>query len=221
MVQKANTMQGVWKNRLGGWNHKNQNRKKQTRKHMLKDKGEFLNIHSEELDSVKIYGEMKIELNTSKKSSPHTKLVDVQYVEFERYALFGGSHKKHILAYFSDGWIDYYTDRPILFRWSKISPQKILFKKELVIDKDDKPISPIKDIPFILYSGGESIHIFGKPVEKWKINTFYRHTRIRSKIKKIANSKDRIRVRNWISNKCWDSEIKTHSLGKSILWEVW
>ena len=35
-------MQGKWKNNVGGWNHKDSKRKKQTRNHLLKDRGLYL-----------------------------------------------------------------------------------------------------------------------------------------------------------------------------------
>lgn len=35
-------MNGLWKETVGGWNHKDSKRKRQTRKHLLRDKGRAL-----------------------------------------------------------------------------------------------------------------------------------------------------------------------------------
>ncbi len=38
--------------------------------------------------------------------------------------------------------------------------------------------------------------------------------------RKLSISKDRRIQRDWIKNECWENEIPTHKLSKSILWEI-
>lgn len=38
--------------------------------------------------------------------------------------------------------------------------------------------------------------------------------------RKLAISKDRRIQRDWIKNECWENEIPTHKVSKSILWEI-
>ena len=82
-------MQGLWKNELSGWNHKNTKRKKQNFNHFLKDKIKGIYKNSDEIrsnsnklkeDSPYVNKFYKIENPNTKVFNKHT----VKYIQFKR-----------------------------------------------------------------------------------------------------------------------------------------
>jgi hypothetical protein len=90
-------------------------------------------------------------------------------------------------------------------------------KVELDWEAAKKEDEKIRD--FNLYN--QTIFLYGKPINKgsfWK--TYWNDGRRRKYGQKMAHSKDRVNVRQYISNEDWDDEVKTHCYSKSIEWYV-
>ena len=58
-------------------------------------------------------------------------------------------------------------------------------------------------------------------IEDYKLKQSKIPNNLQKKVyKKIVTSKNRRIQRDWIKNECWENEIPTHKLSKSILWEI-
>jgi len=206
-------MNGLWKENLGGWNHKGQKRKKQKRKHTIRDRARAL-LKVQERKDIGIWEEGEVEFKKPEKIFKNNFYIEIWRVKFLK-----SDYSKYIYrdAYFwNNCWYNEYTDEPI--HYSFVKKVDFLYATELVFDK---PIE-IKENPFRGYSFyvSTTTFIFGKPLPNWKKWTLYNDGRRRKFAQKQAHSKDRAKLREWISKGDWDSEIKTHALSKSILWEV-
>lgn len=206
-------MKGLWKENLGSWNHKDTKRKKQTRKHTLKD-----NIKVLIKEEINYYKEGECELVLPKPVYEDCGVVEVWNVMFSKYEYFFDYSKPRRAYYIPQlGWFDDYTNNSIDKPFHK--------KVELVGKKFVKYPRPIKVKSGyrknILTFGGE-VFLYGKPlpVDYWRMFGF-RSTRRRKWIQRYVNKKERRAVRDWVTKADWNREIPTHSLSKSIAWMVW
>lgn len=84
-------MQGLWKESIGGWNHKDTKRKKQTRKNTLRDKGKaLLNVY----DSHR-HGGKKVDPNIFREEG----LVDIEVTTKNKSPIYDVIAKKYSISY--------------------------------------------------------------------------------------------------------------------------
>ena len=67
-----------------------------------------------------------------------------------------------------------------------------------------------------------SIYIYGKPLptDFFHMYGFY-STRRKKFVKRFANRRTRLRIKEWLIKGDYDTTHKNHSLEKSILWEIY
>ncbi len=218
-------MNGTWKDDVSGWNNKDTRRKKQTRKTYLKDRGLYLSRkeplgivryestveHIEEEYKYKRSGFVetwKIEVETFVRSITNWNSIFVQNI---------CSTNIRTAYNFNGVWYDEYTNEIIKGTVKKLD---FLWKKEIEIDQPKK-VPKRRNWVWSRYSSSNKMFINNKPVESWFRWTWYDDGKRRKVAQKIANSKDKTALRNWIAKEDWDAEIKTHALSKSIAWEVY
>ena len=84
-------MQGLWKENLGGWNHKDTKRKRQSRKNTLRDKGRaLLNVY----DSYR-HGSKKVNPNIFREEG----VVDVEIINKNKPPVYQSIVKKYNISY--------------------------------------------------------------------------------------------------------------------------
>ena len=222
-------MNGTWKENVSGWDRKGNKRKKQSRKHTLKDKVKPLirkfHYNEEYNDTIWIEGDanyIKPEKYIYKKSG----FIETWSIEVSRYIgqkvcedyLLSEYSYNNRVAYqtIDDKWYDEYTNEPIDGIVKKLH---FKYKEEVTFDE------PVK-----IYVGtwsrkpstDETIFIYGKPITDNYTNQYgFWSARRRKWIQTSAHRKDRALLRQYISNSDWNKDVKTHPLSKSISWEVW
>jgi len=226
-------MQGTWKENIQGWNTKDSKRKKQSRKHTLKDRAKWHIKHTRwnrNQDSAATYveGSSKKEIylvENRRQFKVEVWTIDVDNYDYKKTlksirfrrvpeGFFKGNTK---IAYEWRGfWYDYYTAKPY----------RGLIKKLNKIDEEfvewDKHIPKYEEVEFELGAEVETIYLYNKPIPVDYYNMFgFYTTRRRKFVQKMVNKMDRARVREWVSRENWDTEIKTHALSKSIAWEIY
>ena len=157
-------MNGLWKEKLGGWNHKDSKRKKQTRNNMYRDRGRQL-IHA-----------------------------------------FDGYNRVNL------------ADETV-FRIEKA--QRITYDAGNYVSPYSGELIPSKMVTRDFTHRSDKKFMYGKYLPNWKWYTFFGDGKRRGIAQRYANSKDRLRLREWIQKGDWDKDIPTHYLSKSIAWEVW
>jgi hypothetical protein len=240
-------MNGLWKENISGWNNKDTKRKKQTRKHYLRDKGRLINnnfgrFSKKNLKNDSIYrveNEQEILYNRYEsmdiKKYAEVFKISLVYYELDENYIEDKNREVHKELYV-------YTD-PNEYHYSKVFYEETS-KKELneylglyftqkyniteiketgrKVETDWEILKEKYDIDTThLFWTTEKIFMYNKPLSDWKLNSFYCDGKRRKYAQKIAHSKDRQNLRYWLSKEDWDAEIKTHALSKSILWEVW
>lgn len=265
-------MQGLWKEDIGGWNHKDTRRKKQTRNNTIRDKGRILlkvygsswRKRSKKTDE-KIYrreNEMVIETpvdNTPLVKTTFAYKARVEFVSHYKEEYYSLNHNidgeiitkeymrwvpvrsyKTMMIYFDDNlvkksWRDsiYYaydlkTREPLwkIFRLKnpfarmiEITSKKITnIEVKLDWEKLEEKREKSRFSDFNSWYCKE--YLYGKLLPDWKRYTLYNDGRRRKYGQKMAHSKDRMRVKTWINNRNWDTEISTHCYSKSISWWV-
>lgn len=220
-------MQGLWKNSVGGWNHKDSKRKTQKRKHVIRDKGRaLLNVdrrrrRKDENDGcVSIRYEGEVVFTPPAKVYKQSGWIEYWNVRIGKYGwcgAFATTEKVFQAVRHERGgaWCDAYTYE-VLPNQNEIVPLILLEKEEV---EYTNPIDVSKSW-WHRSSNDELTFVYNKPLydfERWRL---YNDGRRRKHGQNIAHSKDRASVRKWISNGDWDAEIDTHALSKSISWWV-
>lgn len=226
-------MNGLWKESVGGWNHKDTKRKKQKRKHTIRDKGRGT------LKAAKRY-------SLSNRIYREEGLVDVTYVEKKEYfytaKLYRGTFYypkvdetgnfiknkygnqeyvyKTIVYYFDD------NDKSFKDRDGKVLFTELVQKQKInmrVLINVDLNIN-VKLYPVIsretktlrnVWMGSSKEYLYNKLVLSTDIKQLYRDWS-RKWARTYANRLTRNRVKQWIRNADFDKEIKNHSYEKSI-----
>jgi len=62
--------------------------------------------------------------------------------------------------------------------------------------------------------------IYGKPLSSWKMMTFFNDGKRRKFAQNRANRMDRRNIKTWLNKHDISLEVKTHTLSKSIAWEL-
>jgi len=229
-------MNGTWKENISGYDRKGNKRRKQSRKHTLKDKAKWHikhTIYSKQTNnklSNKTYIEGNVEFIPAMVKNHKELYVDVWTVDVDNYdysktldeycflppaGYFEGNNK--IAFEYNNAWYDIYTHTYIK---GIIKPLNKIDTIYLNWD-ENKP----KIVEYKGYCGvdtKETIYLYNKPlsVKFWNIYGFY-STKARKYAQKKVNHIDRQNVRTYISESNWDKEIKTHALSKSIAWEIY
>ena len=207
-------MQGKWKNNVGGWNHKDSKRKKQTRNHLLKDRGLYLSRKEPE-EVVRFESDVEIVQDTITK---HGESKTIYKIRIDKY---GEEYSERVAWYYghikyNPEWYDAYTGKRI-YTW--------VHQGISIIGVAWQEYTHFKE-PRVHGLGYRGVYtktlmfIYNKPVQDWKRWTFYGDGKRRKYAQNQANSMDRQKLRTWINKKDWDSEMKTHVLSKSVAWEV-
>jgi len=226
-------MNGTWKENVGGY-HKDCKRKKQSRKHTLKDKAKWHIRHSgigyrntiPKNTPTKIEGDVVI---TPRKILRKKELyVDVYVINVDDYnyieilgedfcvppqGFFEGKTK--IAFKYNNNYFDIYTKEIII---GLIKPLSKIDTIYLDWDEEDTYITERVYKPSIK----ETIFLYGKPLPKkyWNIFGFWT-TKARKYAQNKAHRMDRRNTKTFIKKGDWDAEIKTHCLSKSIAWEIY
>jgi hypothetical protein len=221
-------MKGTWKENVGGYTKDNK-RKKQSRKHTLKDCAKWHISHTDsyregkESPSTILNGDVEIQ----GKTIPAKKqwIINIYSIDVDNYnykektpddvfeGFFEGNNR---VAYEYHGkFYDIYDNSEIQ---GKIKILNLIDTEYIDWDKD------LPDIKERVWKPATktTIFLYGKPLpaDYWNMFGFY-SSRARKYWQKAVNKMDRQRVREYISNEDWDIDVKTHALSKSIDWEIW
>lgn len=210
-------MKGAWKNNIGGYNLKNQKRKKQTYKHMLRDNGKQIfknrdkvteNLYREENVNECIYtlnGEYPDKYPVY--DSAEAWVVEQEGVKYSVY-----NHPKK-------GFLDFYTHKPVKLENSEYSPPITLIK--YLGDVEIKDIDWSYELKERKYRIGynQKEFVYGKLTHKKSIN--FDDGKRRKIAQKFAHRRDRRLLKAFINEGDWDKEVKTHPTSKSIAYDVW
>lgn len=225
-------MQGIWKEKISGYK-KDCKRKKQSRKHTLKDKFKALNkkfiikdieneiVHDEANNFVVIQDEI-----ITKQSG----WVETWKIEVLRYIRdIPSSSGMYLYPEYSVSirtayqigaqWYDEYDNTEI--NGDLINKLDFLYKEEVKFEE----VLKVKKYRSSWRPNFESkIFIYGNPIpKKYKKIFGLRATKRRKYAQKMANRKTRARLKVWLSKKDYNQEIeiKNHVLEKSIAWEIY
>jgi len=227
-------MNGTWKENIAGWNLKDCKRKKQTRKHTLKDKAKWHIKHSDigwkakkGSSRTKIEGAIEYIPDTVKvKKELYVPVFVVDVDNYNYTETLGDDYRVKPEGFFEgnnrtafryrNAWYDIYT-------YEKIEGIiKPLNEIDTIYLPWDENLQDTEDRSYYRASTTETVFLYGKPlpVDFWKIFGFW-STKGRKYAQKKANRADRMAIKTWLGNKDISKEIKTHALSKSIAWEIW
>jgi hypothetical protein len=213
-------MKGTWKENLGGWNHKDSKRKKQTRKHLLRDNGRYYSMHDEDCKSCRI--ESEVEVNAIYETK-HGETKNIYKIKINKWF---DSYSTRVAYVYGDPfglyghyarWYDAYTEAYIDEHSKRIEVLGLAWQE---YTHYDEPRTITKGYS---YSGrgwsDELLFVHNKPYYQWE-----RYNRFRDYPRKWAqkevNRSNRAKVKQYIKNGDWDKEIKLHSCTKSIAWMI-
>jgi hypothetical protein len=182
-------MKGLWKETLGGYNHKGDKRKTQSRKHHIKDNFNFL-INKYYKDK---RANILAEIENITKHSANIEVFDllVTNVDSTKYCVIQGYQQVDMS---NDIWYNINTNEPItdiILEVTKTYNKYICFKENVNISyvhRDNSNIVRIKN---------SYIFIYGKPyvnIQRLSIC----EVKSRKPYQNIANRKSRQRVKEWI-----------------------
>lgn len=231
-------MQGLWKEDISGWDRKGNKRKKTTRNHNIKDRALSIMKNFEENEDLttNCRKRYKPEILTSSTIVEHTytgsfyntKTSYPEYVQIWKIRYFYGKENESVVCEaFLDG------------REWKMRDKQTVRNAHSISFKDDydsfvEKIRPIeifkpdwskertynKKVTVSLSSDGTTM-LWGKPLLDWKRWTLFNDGKRRKYAQQTAHRADRAITRAWITKGKWDTEMKTHALSKSILWEIY
>jgi len=227
-------MQGTWKENIGGWNAKGYKRKKQTRKNTIKDKGRAILRNFSEENDIRVgrKSDDTILTNSSitKYISYHSnKVISLPKTVklFKIRVWIEEENDKYISypfrAYFFNGeWFDEHNIKVFnnigsaLIKYSHVEKIKLIGLFNPIQNDNKKKEDKIS----ISYFAEGTTYLYGKPLPDYQRYKLYGYGKRRKIAQGIANSSDRVAIRDFISKFDWDKEIKTHALSKSIAWEI-
>jgi len=208
-------MKGLWKEKLSGYNHKGEKRKKTKRKHILKDNIKYhikANTHGRK-------NKLNVEeyIYSIKKKINKELFVKLSLISHTKYKIDFFYNKNTLAFLYKGNWYDYYTQEII-----KSSFIKELYFVEYIYLDWDRSVEKYVEKKYSTYRNKVNYFLYGRPLPKDFYNIFgFYSARRRKYIQINANRKDRRLLKQWLSNNNFDKPIKTHALSKSIAWEVW
>lgn len=220
-------MKGLWKNKLGGWNHKDTKRKKQTFNNVLRDKGRAVlnknrrgDLNRPDVYEYKTVTERTTYWNTYEPRNPvKYGYIDYWDINFNIKKNDFSNRTVTVRAFLWRGkWYDSITNTSV--DCDERTVKKVRYIATYPVDWDDELIAR-RNEPSISEYDEERPFLYGKELSDWKRWTLYGDGKMRTHSKHFANKMDRVRLREWIANEDWDSEIKTHKLSKSVTWMLW
>jgi hypothetical protein len=239
-------MNGLWKENVSGWNHKDTRRKKQSRKHYIKDKGKAIYLkfgrngkHTADKNVFRIENEQEIIYNPYHymdiKKYAEVFNIEIVYYElddngledknkpvFKNLNVYIDPNKNYYNDVFyeekSRKELDDYLGLIFLQRYEIISKKPTGRK----IETNWKEIKDAYDVDKIYsFWSTEKTYMYNTLIPGWKVDTFFDDGKRRKIAQKKAHHKDRQNLRKYLKEGDWDKEIKTHYLSKSIAWEVY
>ena len=242
-------MNGLWKENIFGWNHKDTRRKKQSRKHYIKDKGKAIHNkfgrygkHTADKNVFRIENEQEIVYNPYNnmdiKKYAEIINIEIMYYELDDNGLEDKTKPlfKNLNAYVDPN-KNYYSDvlyeektrkelkKHLEENLGLVFPQKykILYTKPTgrKIETNWEEIKNTYDVDKVSsFWSTEKTYMYNTLIPDWKVSTFYDDGKRRKIAQKRAHHKDRQNLRKYLKEGDWDKEIKTHYLSKSIAWEI-
>lgn len=210
-------MKGTWKQELGGWNHKDSRRKKQTRKNFLRDNGRYYTMHAEECNSCRTEGEVEVgTIDTFK----HGETKNIYKIRINKYmdnyslrtAYFTG------LLHYDPRWYDAFTHEYIDM-WGR-GKFEILGIAWTEYTHYDEPKIVNRGYR---YSGRgwykETLFVAGLPYYDWDRWNQCKDFNTKWATKSV-NRANRAKVRTYLEHGDWDAEIKQHPCTKTVAWMV-
>lgn len=213
-------MQGTWKEKVGGWNHKGQRRKKQSRKHTLKDKAKAL------LKRYDYYGKNDDTIHSSvnvttfvvepvcKKSgfvSIYKYGTQIVYIK-DQFGNFGNlddilEHSSYLQYKFYDVYTDMKTKVKNLERVTFLYKEEVQYKTPLM-----KGFRYMYRVP----KSYNDITIYGKPVDTaWKYRRKL-YSKFKKHHRKTVNARRRAGIRQWLKRGDYDTDAGLGKYEKSI-----
>jgi len=223
-------MNGIWKENLSGYDRKGQKRKRTTRKNIIRDKAKALIKHFDYLNvenyiDTDNYRNESLSIAVFKPIPPSKpEFADIYSIKLSWEDFFSNQWSMFEEAYFKDG------------LWYDINHSEVFYKHSIYssLTSDIEIVKKLKNVQLkyndnndslykkrnIIISTGETF-IYDKPFASWEKWKLYSDGKRRKIAQKLAHHKDRQYLKQWVKKQDWDSNIKTHPLSKSILWEVW
>ena len=221
-------MNGTWKENLSGYNHKGQRRKKQTRKHILKDKIKPLikNFYfkNKEIEKEKFFIENQVEYidneQTKKKRNITIKIYKIEVIRYygelcnSRYS----TNIREAYKSVNGGYYDLYNFEPII--GNEIKELSLIDTEEFEVEQKDNSKKNNKPITYFYYNS-KIYFIYGKPLEKDFFNIYgFNSCKRRKYCKKLANKRTRKNIKTWLKKGDFDKPHKNHFMEKSTSWCV-
>jgi hypothetical protein len=213
-------MQGKWKEKLGGYDLKGNRRKKQSRKHTIKDKyNYFENRYYREGNSKFISNGLPEAVYEEKTVVKNGCWLDIVSLSDESSALkWEGKTSTRIVYMRKELWkVTFYDyiDLSILDVSFREKVNQYLGKEFFLFEIPE--VTVVKNlVSGTNYNRSNIYYIYGKPVLKkwWGRGISKRY------YKQTINSKNRAKVKEWISHENWDKICDT--LDKNIVrWELY
>ena len=221
-------MTGTWKEETPTYSKYGDKRRRQTRKHTIKDKFKPLikKFHYKSIvDKSGTYKDIigrytYLENDEAIKHSDRIDIYTVKLIRKPENGLSFNKTKSIRCAYFhKNKWCDFYTDEIIKgdfectilkFQFSTFihyNPPKIISKKYYKTSYSRRK---------------SSIWFYDKPVDvNWHNKYGFWRSNLRKFFQTIANRRDRRYVKFYCHSQEWDKEIKRCKSSKSIDWDVW
>lgn len=206
-------MKGLWKEKLSGWNQKGERRKRQNRKHSLKDNFDYIEKAAyRDIDNKNYKWEGSYE-PLIEEVVKYGYQVDVYIAEVSSFwhskDFVYEKNKKVCKEVGKSFYKDYETKE-------NLRQLSVKVKKELGREfiKYDEPITFL--IKEVLHNPGK-LFVYGKPVDKKK---WYRGTRRRKWTQRFLNKDMRSKVRKYIHNENWDDVIDSIAEKNTVNWLV-
>ncbi len=221
-------MNGLWKESVSGWNHKDQRRKKQTRKNTLRDKSLAIlqDSYNDRNKITKVENAQTITYTGSRwgRLFPLPKTVNIKKISFriplknDEYDVKKGSYVT-IKAYYKGSeyngeWLEASTNENIRDFFNLGMLQRIniydIFESEetygkKILDWTDE-IEKRKKIIVRDFLTTQNEFVYDKPFPKWLKWTMYTESSRRKWAHKFTTGQTRASIRDWISEGDWDAE---------------
>ena len=240
-------MQGLWKEELGGWNHKGSRRKKASRKDTLRDKRlailqDFYHDGRNAKHITRIENEQTITWigNRWGPVYPLPKYADICKIGFiiplkgDEYNEWKGSYV-HIKAYHKGGpyngmWYEADTDKTIRDFFNLSFQQSLLIRDRNIyiesthgkklLDWSEEIKKRVKVHVKDFTHGTQREFVYDKPIQRYLKWSMYTESPRRTFAHKHVNGQTRRTVRDWIAKGDWDAERVIPHYEKSYAWMI-
>jgi len=225
-------MQGTWLENTPLYSKYGDKRRKQTRKHTIKDKFKPLIKKFHYKDMIDKSGTYKDTIDkynyvVQDEIIKHSQKVEVYKVNIKRYYKipntipweYNISSSIRYAYKFNKSWYDSYINQII----GDIGEVNIIkFEYFTFIHFNPPLITPIKYTKSSYFGHKSSIWFYDKPIDSnWHNKYGFWSTRRRKFYQNLANRRDRRLSKNYCIKGDWDKDVKSHSSSRSINWDVW